>query len=169
MVMRVVAGDLLGQPEAESATSQTIDLAMTGYIQEAALLSWRYEAVVGRVGLLLDLRASFLETVTIGVLVARNVVRFEWTTPKLPGPRWYAISGLTTRPTAPFSISIGLEPGTDLNVDATSAKLYLGTSAVSAAAPPDFTEHDPGSLRQLMPNWETVLDIHDILKLATSA
>ena len=158
MVMRVVAGDLLGQPEAESATSQTIDLAMTGYIQEAALLSWRYEAVVGRVGLLLDLRAS-----------SRNVVRFEWTTPKLPGPRWYAISGLTTRPTAPFSISIGLEPGTDLNVDATSAKLYLGTSAVSAAAPPDFTEHDPGSLRQLMPNWETVLDIHDILKLATSA
>lgn len=167
---RVTASSLLIGPSTRSSEARVVNLALSrSYLQEATLLSWRYEAVARALGLILDLRYALeIENASIGVLVSRNTFMFEWMEDHRHGPPiWYSLTGLTLGVSHPFSLTLGFEPGAELSIDADEAILYIGTAAISAGAPPDFSQLPIDALAALLPTWETQMDVIAEVALTT--
>lgn len=129
-------------------------------LQEAQLLSVRFDAVTGLAGLLFEMRQS-LQTrgVNTGVLVDRGVSELAWSGPSRSGglSAWPIGSSVTHRRAGLVRFELGMwpAPGALLSLNALEAHFYLGNVPGLAATPPDYTEVLPSEVSGQIADWNS--------------
>lgn len=154
-VLRPHGVDLAGLPAAEADP-----FAQEGALQEAQLLSVRFDAVTGVAGLLFEMRPSLqVRDANTGVLVARRVRELSWSSPARSGglSAWPVGSSTTHRRAGMvrFELDMWPAPGASLSFEASDADFFLGRVPGLTAAPPDYTEVSPKEADGRIADWNS--------------
>lgn len=126
-------------------------------LEESQVLDVRFDAVHGRLGVLLELRlaAGFSEGDT-ALLVLRDVESFSWRAEPLGRRRVREVASVAVdRSGGRLGISLEVDPGDALTCRADRGELYVLEVEGLGEAPPDYTGHDEDAIQDGLAQWHS--------------
>lgn len=135
-------------------------LTEEGALQEAQLLGVKFDALSGVAGLLFELRVALqLRETNTGVLIARGVRQLTWSglSRDTPMTAW-TVGGSEPQSVAGlFGLQLGMwpAPGAQLSLKAESAAFFAGDVPGLTEAPPNYSNHDRGTLGNEVADWDS--------------
>jgi hypothetical protein len=142
-----------GRPDMDPLTDEDA-------LEEASLMSVRFDVWTSTLGLLFDCRLAMnLWSGNTGVLIARGIDAFNWAIRSTQVHPFYNHEVGASRP-APdgdrWTLRLIVESGSELFVRARSAEFFAGDIPGFDDRQPDFGDDSPEYIRSEMQSWDKV-------------
>ena len=164
--MTTLADLLNSTPELDSGMPEPYPNPLTDddALQEAQLLSVRFDAVTLTAGLLFELRVALqLDEGNTGLLVARGVRELVWSAPERMTTRTaWTVGGSKVAARRPlFELELGMwpSPGARLRLAAESAAFFTGDVPTLEDTPPNYGDDDDESIRAALADWDSPFEL----------
>lgn len=126
-------------------------------LEESQVLDVRFDAVHGRLGVLLELRVAmgFTEGDT-ALLVLHDVESFSWRADSAGPRRVREVAAVAAdRSQGRLRISLEIDPGDALTCSASHGDFYVLEVEGLEEAPPDYTGHDEDAIQDGLAQWHS--------------
>jgi hypothetical protein len=139
-----------GTPEADA-------LSETDALQEAQLISLRFDAVEGSVWLLFDCGGALqIESGNTAILVAQQIRSFSWIAEAPKGRMARIVMGSVPRQEHDtWSLDLDMLPAARLLVEAEKSEFFVGDVPGGDDPPPDYAEADEEEVRIRTASWSS--------------